>query len=263
MVKKILKIAVITPCYNRAKLITECIKSVSLSNTFGLCEIEHIIVNDASTDNSLEVIDQHKNNHLKVIKLPENKGPANARNFAIGQSDADYIFCLDSDDVLFQNSLYSLLTFALDKKADWVYGDIIRGDRELRYQIGNDFFGWSFKTIDDVLTSMYQNRHFFQHSSLFSKTAFDKAGGYDDALHIEEEVDLFTRMLLRGYFPHYLPSPLFIYRLHGENMSKIYSQDICNHKQALRRLYTKYQNDFKAVLSKDSIVAIETTQSSW
>lgn len=263
MMKKIFKIAVVTPCYNRALLIPECIRSVSLANTFGLCEIEHIIVDDASTDNSLEMIEGLKNNHLKLLKLSENKGPSHARNFAIGQSDADFIFCLDSDDVLFQNSLFSLLTFALDKKADWVYGDIIRGDRELRYQIGNDFFGWEFKTIEDVLTSMYQNRHFFQHSSLFSKVAFDKAGGYDDALHIEEEVDLFTRMLLRGYLPYYLPSPLFIYRLHGENMSKIYSQDISNHKQALRRLYTKYRNDFKAVLSKDSIAVIEKTQSNW
>jgi glycosyltransferase involved in cell wall biosynthesis len=257
------KIAVITPCYNRARFINECIRSVSLSNTFGICEIEHIIVDDASTDNSLEVINGSKVPNLKILKLSENKGPAFARNYAINRCEADFIFCLDSDDVIFQNSLFSLLNFAIEKKADWVFGDVIRGDKELRYQIGKDFFGWNFKTIEDVLFAMYKNEHFFQPNCLFSRVIFDKAGQFDESLHIEEEFDLFTRILLLKYFPYYLPAPLYIYRIHDNNISKSYSEDPKNHKIALCKLYAKYKERFQAVLSKDLIVSIERTQSAW
>jgi glycosyltransferase involved in cell wall biosynthesis len=257
------KIAVITPCHNRTQFISECIQSVSLSNTFGICEIEHIIIDDASTDDTWNVIRQSKVPNITALRLTENKGPAFARNYAIGKCDTDFIFCLDSDDVLFQNSLFSLLTFALEKKADWVYGDVIRGDSELRYQIGKDFFGWNFKKIEDVLIAMFKNEHFFQHSSLFSKTAFDKAGRYDNTLHIEEEFDLFTRMLLCGYFPYYLPSPLYICRIHDNNISKLYSKNPKNHKEALRELYKKYKTEFQAILSKDSITSIEQAQGTW
>lgn len=257
------KIAVITPCYNRAQFISECIQSVSLSNTFGICEIEHIIIDDASTDDTWNVIRQSKVPNLTVFRLTENKGPAFARNYAIDQCDADFIFCLDSDDVLFQNSLFSLLTFILEKKADWAYGDIIRGDNQLRYQIGKDFFGWNFKTIEDVLTAMFKNEHFFQHSSLFSKTAFDKAGRYDDSLHMAEDFDLFTRMLLRGYFPYYLSAPLYIYRVHDNNLSKPYFINLKKHKEDIRELYAKYKDEFQAILSKDSITAIEQAHSTW
>jgi glycosyltransferase involved in cell wall biosynthesis len=263
MVKKTTKIAVITPCYNRAKFLPECIKSVSLSNTFGLCEIEHIIVDDASTDNSWEILDQLKTPKLRIYKLSQNKGPAFARNFAVSQSAADFIFCLDSDDVLFQNSLFSLLTLALDKKADWVYGDVIRGDRELRYQIGRDFYGWKFNTIEDVLTSMYKNEHFFQGNCLFSRTAFEKAGRYDDTRHIAEDFDLFTRMLLRGYFPYYLPSPLYIFRIHDNNLSQPYFKKIKNHQEDILVLYAKYKDKLKAALSSDSVAAIEKSHLAW
>jgi glycosyltransferase involved in cell wall biosynthesis len=257
------KIAIITPCYNRANYISECVKSVSLSNTFGKFGIEHILVDDASTDNTWEVLNQLKTADIKVFQLKENRGPSFARNFAIDHSNADFIFCLDSDDVLFQNSLYSLLNFALEKKVDWVYGDIVRGDQELRYQIGDDFFGWNFKTIEDILVAMYKNEHFFQHSSLFSRSAFIKVGQYDNSRRIEEEFDLFTRMLLCGFFPHYLPAPLFIYRVHKNNISGQYSKNIQNHKNSLRELYGKYQSEFKRILPKNSITNIEETQSAW
>ncbi|MEK7571819.1 MAG: glycosyltransferase [Patescibacteria group bacterium] len=257
------KIAVITPCYNRAKFIPECLQSVSLSNTFGLFEIEHIVIDDASTDDTWNVLSRSKVANLKLLKLKENKGPAFARNYAIDRSDADFIFCLDSDDILFQNSLFSLLTFALEKKADWVYGDVIRGDAQLRYLIGEDFFGWKFKKITDVLTAMFKNEHFFQPNCLFSKKAFSEAGGYDGSRHIEEEFDLFLRMLMQGYFPYYLPAPLYMYRIHDNNISKRYAEDPKNHKEALCELYIKYKDTLKTLLSKNEIVTIERTHLSW
>jgi len=257
------KVAIITPCFNRGQFVSDCILSVSSANTFGFFEIEHIIIDDASTDDSLETVEKLKVPNLKILKLKENKGPAFARNFGIDQSDADYIFCLDSDDVLFQNSLFSLLTFALEKKADWVYGDFIRGDSELRYQIGQDFFGWKFNKIDDVLTSMYKKEHFFQQNCLFSQKSFEKSGEYDEGLHIAEDFDLFTRMLLTGYFPFYLPGPIYIHRFHKDNLSKIYTKDPENHEQTVRELYRRYSDRLKRILSKDSITSIEETQSTW
>ncbi len=257
------KIAVITPCYNSADFILDCMQSVALANTFGICEITHIIVDDASTDDTWNIINRSKISNLLTFRLIENKGSAFARNYAIKHCDADFIFCLDSDDVLFQNSLFSLLTAAIEKKADWVYGDILRGDDQLRYLSGRDYFGWNFKTTQEVLIALFKNEHFFQHSSLFSKKAFEKAGRYDETLRMAVDFDLFTRMLLCEYPPFYLPGPLFIHRFHNNNLSRLYTADPKKHEQTIRKLYEKYVDRLKLTLSKDAIATIEQAHSAW
>lgn len=257
------KVAVITPCYNSSKFIAACIKSVSLSNTFDIFEIEHIIIDDGSTDNTWDVIQKSEITNLTALQLLENKGPSFARNFAINKSDADFIFCLDSDEVIFQNSLFSLVSFTLSEKADWVYGDIIRGDNQLRYLTGKDYYGWHFQKTEDVLTAMFKNEHFFQHTCLFSRKAFERVGQYNESLHMAEDFDLFIRMLLYGYFPHYLPGPIYMHRVHGKNLSKLYTKHPEKHQETIREIYATYAEKLKLILSQDTIVSIEKAHLLW
>lgn len=241
------KIAVITPSFNSADFIADCITSVRCANTFGICEITHIIVDDASTDNTWTIINSFKSEKLKVFKLTENKGPAFARNYAIEQCAADFIFCLDADDVLFQNSLYVLLVFALETKADWVYGDMLRGDTQLRYLLTNDYYGWNFKTPIEVLKALFSNNHFFQQNCLLSKQAFMQAGEYDPSLHMAEDFDLYVRMLLLNYHPHYLPGPLYMHRFHNNNLSQLYTKHPEKNLEIIAKIHAKYADQLQAL----------------
>lgn len=88
------KISVITACYNHAQYIAEMIESVYLQ-TFR--EFEMIIVNDGSTDNTVEVLEQYKKSNFRIIHT-ENNGPARARNLAIENAVAPIILNIDADD---------------------------------------------------------------------------------------------------------------------------------------------------------------------
>jgi glycosyltransferase involved in cell wall biosynthesis len=88
-------VSVIIPSYNRERLIIKSVNSV-LNQTF--TDYEILIIDDASTDNTKEVIDNLKLENIRYFRLEKNGGQCIARNFGIKQAKGDYIAFLDSDD---------------------------------------------------------------------------------------------------------------------------------------------------------------------
>lgn len=97
------KISVIIPVYNTEKYLSEALDSI-INQTFR--DIEIIAINDGSTDNCLEILNEYskKDNRIKVYSQ-ENKGQAIARNFGLDISTGDYIYFFDSDDILLPTAL--------------------------------------------------------------------------------------------------------------------------------------------------------------
>lgn len=88
-------ISVVIPTYNRAKTIKRAIDSV-LNQTYS--NIEIIIVDDSSTDNTSEIIGDYNNEKIKYHKLEKNSGACAARNIGIQMASGKYIAFQDSDD---------------------------------------------------------------------------------------------------------------------------------------------------------------------
>ncbi len=97
-----IKISVIIPTYNRGKIIGNSIKSV-LNQTFKNLEI--IVVDDGSKDNTKEIVDEFKDERVRYIKLNNNTGAANARNIGIKNAIGQYISFQDSDDIFYPDKL--------------------------------------------------------------------------------------------------------------------------------------------------------------
>lgn len=91
------KVSIIINCYNQAKYVAGAIES-ALNQTYKNVEI--LVVNDASTDRSAEIIQSYANKNIKVIFLNEkvNKGVLKSRDFAISKSSGDYVLPVDADD---------------------------------------------------------------------------------------------------------------------------------------------------------------------
>ena len=89
-------VSIITPTYNSASFIKECINSV-FDQTYS--DWEMIIVDDCSVDNTKILLEEFKNKdkRIKIIYLNTNSGPAEARNMAISIARGRYIAFLDSD----------------------------------------------------------------------------------------------------------------------------------------------------------------------
>ena len=96
------KISVIIPTYNRGNLIGDSIKSV-LNQTYENLEV--IVVDDGSTDNTKEEIDKIEDERVKYIKLMKNSGGSNARNIGIQNANGKYISFQDSDDIYYPKKL--------------------------------------------------------------------------------------------------------------------------------------------------------------
>lgn len=97
------QISVIIPVYNTEKYLREAVDSI-LNQTFK--DIEVIAINDGSTDNCLEILNEYvqKDSRVKVFSQ-QNSGQAIARNFGINNSNGKYIYFFDSDDILLPTAL--------------------------------------------------------------------------------------------------------------------------------------------------------------
>lgn len=120
-------ISVIIPVYNLENYIERCIKSV-LIQTFKNFEV--ICVDDKSQDRTVEIIEKiaKTDSRVKLLRQPQNSGPAMARSYGCRESKGSYIFFLDGDDTLPSNALELLYTKIKDSKVDIVRGSVVEVD---------------------------------------------------------------------------------------------------------------------------------------
>lgn len=118
------KVSINVPVYNVEYYVERCIKSI-LNQTFQ--DFEIIVVNDATQDNSMEIINKYAqiDNRIKIINKDKNEGLMAARRTGIENSEGNYILFCDSDDYLPLNSVELLYNAAIEINADLVIGDLI------------------------------------------------------------------------------------------------------------------------------------------
>ena len=118
------KVSVIVPIYNVEKYLEKCINSL-LSQT--LEDIQIILVNDGSKDNSGNIAKEYeKNNKDRVIYVEkENGGLSDARNYGLKYATGDFIAFLDSDDYIEKNAYEEMYNQAIEENADYVECDFI------------------------------------------------------------------------------------------------------------------------------------------
>ena len=130
-----MKLSIIIPVYNVEKYIGPCLESIYRQE---LAEdvFEVIIVNDASTDDSMLVVSHMMNVHpnISVITNKESYGPSVSRNAGMDKAIGDYVLFVDSDDLLMDEGLSVLLQKAIDTNADMIVADYVRlKDEEIGY----------------------------------------------------------------------------------------------------------------------------------
>ncbi|MCD7714046.1 MAG: glycosyltransferase family 2 protein [Prevotella sp.] len=108
-----MKYSIITPVYNRQDCIARCIDSVIMQLAAakeGGVEIEHVIVNDGSTDATGTICEHYAKQypHIKYIIFPENRGTNAGRNAAINAATGDWIIILDSDDYFTDDAILTI-----------------------------------------------------------------------------------------------------------------------------------------------------------
>lgn len=120
------KVSVILPVYNVGKYLDETLSSLTQQT---LKDIEIIAVNDGSTDHSEEILKRHQASDPRIIYFnQDNQGQSAARNHALRHAQGEYIYFMDSDDIIDTAALQLCYHYAERTKADFIFfdGDIIQ-----------------------------------------------------------------------------------------------------------------------------------------
>lgn len=149
------KISVIVPIYNAEKFLKKCIESI-INQT--LKEIEIILINDGSTDNSLKILQFFKEKDERIIIVnKKNEGASEARNVGIDLAKGEYITFLDSDDYIEKNMLEKMYYNSKKNNVDILISDYYRDEnKEKRYKnsyyLGDDLKLTSKKCCLEILS---------------------------------------------------------------------------------------------------------------
>lgn len=185
-----MKISIITSCYNREKTIRGAIESV-LSQDYP--NIEYIVVDGASKDNSLDIINEYKDRITTVISEPDH-GMYEAINKGIRMSTGDFIGLVHSDDFLYStHTISDIVNLLKSTHADLLYGDGLfvdsdNTDKVVRKWIGGDYRLWKVR-----------NGWLPLHPTCYiRKEVMQKRGLYNESYKIAADSDLLFRYLLGG-----------------------------------------------------------------
>lgn len=172
-----IKVSVIVPVYNVEEYLEKCLESL-VDQT--LKDIEIIVVNDGSPDNSQEIIDRYskKYKNIKSYKK-ENGGLSDARNYGLKKASGKYISFVDSDDYIAPNMLENMYNHAIKNKLDIVVCDTINvyPDKE-QYLISN--YQYSENNVKNYLISPPMACIRLYNHILFDSISFKKGIYYED-----------------------------------------------------------------------------------
>jgi succinoglycan biosynthesis protein ExoO len=133
------KVSVITPAYKAARYIGQAIELVQAQT---LKDWEMIIVDDASPDETAQVVNRYlENPRIKLIRSERNRGNGGARNLALEVAQGEWIAPLDADDWFAPERLEHLWQFALDK------GTLMAADLMLQIDDNGESYGIAFSDI--------------------------------------------------------------------------------------------------------------------
>ena len=171
-------LSVIVPCYNGEKFIGRCLESL-VNQT--LQDIEIIVINDGSTDNSQDIIDSYANKYhnIKAYKIP-NSGIADARNFGVSKVETPYFGFLDCDDYTDVTMFEKMYNKAIETNAQvvvsnfyWVKGKKKKLEKEGPYNTGKDMLIHLFA----VLCNKIYDTEFVRSTNI----RFPSGNRYEDA----------------------------------------------------------------------------------
>ena len=229
-------ISVIIPTYNRAHLIKRSAQSV-LNQTYK--NLELIIVDDGSTDNTKEVIDSLNDERIVYIKQ-ENQGAAAARNTGIDIAKGKYIAFQDSDDVWHSDKLEKQIYILKENNADIVFCKaFILGTlrkKQIPYFFKEGFLDKK-QTVLGISTQMV-----IGNKNVFVDNKFDKETRYLD------DFELLSRLIKKGYSIYCMDEALVDYYRQPNSIS-------CNHEKYIQTLEEMLQKKsyFLDDLSKTSL----------
>ena len=207
-------VTIVTGTYNSSKFISDCVKSIH-NQTFE--NIEHIIIDGNSNDNTVSIIENMPNRVSKLVS-EKDEGIYDAMNKGLKMADGEIVGILNSDDFYNSNEVIQMVVKAFeDPLIDCVYGDLVYVD-----QLNTD------KVVRNWVTGPYTKKAFTKgwhpaHPSFFVRnTVYKKLGYFNLNFELAADFELMLRFLEKNKIKgKYLPISMVRMRLGGATNKSI------------------------------------------
>lgn len=195
-------ISIIITNYNKAEFLSRCIRSALNQKHLMKRDFEIIVIDDYSKDGSVKIIKDFSDDVIKIFnKL--NKGLSYSRNLGIKKSKAKYVFFLDADDYISNDTLF-ILKRALDENSNWggVAADYetVNKDKKIIKR---------FSSKDNPIAC----------GIMYRKNTIKKVGMFNNKFRFNEDIDFRIRYFKKFKIGN-IPIPLYRYTKYKKNLSK-------------------------------------------
>ena len=228
MNKEDLTIGILIPAYNVADYVEECIESI-LTQIDTRASI--LIMNDASTDNSAAIIKRFENHpQVQIFDAPHNRGLSATRNALFDMAQTQYIWFIDSDDVMYEGAYKSVMSQIEKLNSDVLCADYVslRGKKEVKKKA---FIGKANKNYinkrNSFLDNIIENNSNHVWNKVFRRQVIQDIR-FKEGLNFEDILYM-TDISLKSFQYSYLKQPVIKYREREgsilKNLDKKYVDD--------------------------------------
>ena len=255
-------VSFIIPLYNYKKYIGYCIQSL-LNQTYDNLEI--IVVDDCSTDSSVEKAKKFKDHRIQVVELTKNGGYSAAKNHGIIRSRGELICILDADDMLTKKSVAKRVEKIEQSEVDFLHADAIAiyGNMSL-----DDCYRINISKLPMFSEKLHRKRenslerfstpyHMHAQTVMVRRNVYNKFGLYDESLRSRSDREMWWRFFGQkdGDKEHisrcFLEYPVVYYRYHDKSMTTKRNKNRKYDKE-VRRLSEEAYNTRKDGITKEN-----------
>jgi glycosyltransferase involved in cell wall biosynthesis len=237
------KISVIMSVYNAETYLEKSINSI-LNQNFK--NFEFIIINDGSTDNSLDIIKKYAEKDKRIIVInQENCGLTKSLNIGIKKAKGEYIARMDADDISISNRFEIQLKYLIELDLDFIFSQAVSFIKNRYYIVPENNIIEKFN-INKLLFG-----NIFIHGTFFCKTEILKNNLYDENIKYAQDYELFLRLITKKYKFFIIPQILYYLRINENSISNkkkdeqlFYAKIVCK----------KYFNTTKYFIADKNII---------
>lgn len=251
-----MKVSVIVPVYNVEEFVFDCLESIN-NQTFKSYEV--IVVNDCSTDGSLQIVKTYIDGHpqFHLIDLPKNGGLMNAWMQGVKHATGDYLFFVDSDDTIPEDALDILVGIVDKYNVDIACGNSIYDTR--RYGGGLSYHDnyikeglYSGDKVKEIQKAVFPTlkHHYFSPSRcarLFKKDLLVKNLKYcDTSITSGEDVNIVLPCMISAQRVYFIDKPVYYYLQRPSSMSHVFNGKILGTYDTLISRISEAVVDYRA-----------------
>jgi glycosyltransferase involved in cell wall biosynthesis len=182
------KVSVIMSVYNGERHLPDAMESM-LGQTFD--KFEFIIINDGSTDKTVDVLTSYDDHRIQIVNNGENLGLTKCLNIGLKMAKCEYIARMDADDVSLPERLERQLNF-LERNADV---GLVGSYAQFIDENGNRFYVWKMPTEDTRIRQQLRKSNSFCHgSTMYRRECINDVGSYREKFKYAQDRDLWFRI---------------------------------------------------------------------